>query len=430
MSSVNAVAQPDCGDVSVSRTETPLPCDLATNAAFAGWISARLVALVDELIPGREVWAESLSFDHRADPAEPVTIALTVLEHHDRNATTLSGAAVGARSGRRLAVGTIRIGSPDRLGGTTSGAQVPADISHRRWGYEELLARCQNRDPLDTAVIWPIDHVALAATVEAAQAGLIVPTLIGPGDRIRDAAAAAGLDVSRWVIAEAGSEAAAAAAGVRLVRAGEAHLLMKGSLHTAELMHAVLNHEHGLPHATWLSHVFVFDVPAYPKPLLLTDAAVTIAPTLEQKAVICRNAIGVAHALGIARPKVAILSAIEDVDPAIPSTLDAAALCKMADRGQIAGAVVDGPLAMDNAVSMDSTTTKRIVSPVAGDADILLVPNLEAGNILYKNLVYLADAEAAGVIVGACVPIVLTSRSDSVRTRLASTALASVLATS
>jgi phosphate butyryltransferase len=273
-----------------------------------------------------------------------------------------------------------------------------------------------------------MDRTALAATVQAASAGILAPILVGPAEAIQATARTAGLDVSAWPIVDAVSDVDAAAAGAALVADGSAQVVMKGSLHTSTLLHAVLARDAATVGRNWLSHVFVFDIPAYPKPLLLSDAVVAIAPTLQQKAVICRNAIMVADAIGIPVPRVAILSAVEDIDPAIASTLDAAVLCKMADRGQITGAVLDGPLALDNAVSAAAAATKGIASPVAGDADILIVPNLEAGNILYKSLTYLAGADAAGVIVGATVPIVLVSRADSVRTRIASAALASVVA--
>jgi phosphate butyryltransferase len=273
-----------------------------------------------------------------------------------------------------------------------------------------------------------MDRTALAATVQAASAGILAPILVGPAEAIQATARTAGLDISAWPIVDAVSDVAASAAAASLVADGSAQVVMKGSLHTSTLLHAVLDRDSAIAGHSWLSHVFVFDIPAYPKPLLLSDAVVAIAPTLQQKAIICRNAITVAHVIGIPEPRVAILSAVEDIDPAIASTLDAAVLCKMADRGQITGAVLDGPLALDNAVSAAAAATKGIASPVAGDADVLIVPNLEAGNILYKSLTYLAGADAAGVIVGAAVPIVLVSRADSVRTRIASAALASVVA--
>ena len=308
------------------------------------------------------------------------------------------------------------------------GAAAVADRRHRY--YEDLIERSRSNDPLPTAVVYPVDQLALRATMEAASAGILAPILIGPGELIRDTARTAGLDIAGLPVVDVPSDTAAAATGVGLAEEGQAQVLMKGSLHTSTLLHAVLASDRVRPAHGWLSHVFVFDVPAYPKQLLLSDAVVAIAPNLEQKAIICRSAISVAHALGIALPKVAILSAIEDIEPAIISTLDAAALCKMADRGQITGAVLDGPLALDNAISASAAVSKGISSPVAGDADVLIAPNLEAGNVLYKSLTYLAGADAAGVIVGASVPIILASRADSVRTRISSAALASVLATS
>jgi phosphate acetyltransferase len=309
-------------------------------------------------------------------------------------------------------------------------AQVATDApagGHRC--YEDLITACNQSEPLPTAVVYPMDWTSLDATVEAVSAGILAPILIGPSEVIRETARAARLDISEWPIVDAPSDVAAAAAGADLAHEGRVQVLMKGSLHTNTLLHAVLTADAAAPPHRWMSHVFVFDVPAYPKPLLLSDAVVAIAPTLEQKAAICRQAISVAHVLGISEPRVAILSAVEDIDPSITSTLDAAALCKMADRGQITGAVLDGPLALDNAINVEAAATKGIASPVAGNADILIAPNLEAGNILYKSLTYLAGADAAGVIVGAAVPIVLVSRADSVRTRIASAALASVLAT-
>jgi len=280
---------------------------------------------------------------------------------------------------------------------------------------------------LRTAVVYPTDGVSVAAAVDAAQRGIIDPILVGPVAMMRDAAETAQLDVTGFELVDAADESSAAATAVRLARDGKVAMLMKGDLHTAALLGAMMERVSGLRGNRRMSHVFVFDVPTYPKPLLVSDAVVNIAPTLAHKADICRNAIDVAHAIGIVEPKVAILSAVEIVDPAIPSTIDAAALCKMADRGQIVGALLDGPLAMDNAISVVATETKHIASPVSGHADILIVPNLEAGNILYKNLTYLAQADAAGVVVGARVPIILASRADSLRTRIASAALAAIL---
>ena len=300
------------------------------------------------------------------------------------------------------------------------------DSTLTRETYEKLIAHGAGLPATRCAVVHPCDAPSLGGAMAAARAGLIVPLLVGPAARIRRAAEEAGLDIAGVAVIDTPHSHASAARAVELVRAGEANALMKGSLHTDELLEAVVDRERGIRTERRLSHVFVMDVPTYPKPLLITDAAVNIAPTLEVKADIVANAIELAHALGIARPKVAILSAVETVSAKIPSTIDAAALCKMADRGQITGALLDGPLALDNAISREAAATKGIVSPVAGDADILLVPDLEAGNMLAKELTFLAGAEAAGIVLGARVPIMLTSRADSVRTRLASAAVAAL----
>ncbi|NYH19877.1 bifunctional enoyl-CoA hydratase/phosphate acetyltransferase [Paraburkholderia bryophila] len=294
--------------------------------------------------------------------------------------------------------------------------------------YDALIASCRALTPVRTAVAHPCDEVSLRGAVEASEAGLIVPTLIGPEGRIRRLAASLELDLAAFRVVDAPHSHAAAAKAVELVRAGEADALMKGSLHTDELLEEVVRKDTGIRTERRLSHVFIMDVPTYPKPLFITDAAVNIFPTLEQKADIVRNAIELAHALGIALPKVAVLSALETVTSKIPSTLDAAALCKMADRGQIGSAIIDGPLAFDNAISAQAAAIKHLNSPVAGDADILLVPDLEAGNMLAKELTYLAKADAAGIVLGARVPIILTSRADNERARMASCAVAALYA--
>lgn len=302
----------------------------------------------------------------------------------------------------------------------------PSSITREK--YERLIARGTGLPAAPTAVAHPCDAPSLGGAMAAAQAKLIVPLLVGPEARIRRVAAEAGIDLAGAQIIDTPHSHASAAQAVALVRAGQATALMKGSLHTDELLEAVVHRETGIRTERRISHVFIMDVPTYPKPLLITDAAVNIAPTLDEKVDIIVNAIGLAHALGLERPKVAILSAVETVTAKIPSTIDAAALCKMADRGQITGAILDGPLALDNAISREAAATKGIVSPVAGDADILLVPDLEAGNMLAKELIFLANAEAAGIVLGARVPIILTSRADSVRTRLASAAVAAIYA--
>ncbi|MBA8888790.1 phosphotransacetylase [Dokdonella fugitiva] len=306
-------------------------------------------------------------------------------------------------------------------------ATSPID-EHAHGGYERLLRAAQALPPIRVAVAHPCSREALEAAIEARDADLIVPVLVGPRARIDALAVEAGLSLDGVERVDVEHSHAAAAAAVALARECKVDAVMKGSLHTDELLHAALDRENGLRTARRVSHAFLMDVPMYPRPMLITDAAVNIAPTLAEKADIVQNAIDLMHRVGYERPRVAILSAVETVNPAIASTVEAAALCKMADRGQITGGVLDGPLAFDNAVSEEAARIKGIDSPVAGRADVLVVPDLESGNMLYKQLVYLAGADAAGVVLGARVPIILTSRADSVRIRLASCALAVLLA--
>jgi phosphate acetyltransferase len=294
--------------------------------------------------------------------------------------------------------------------------------------FRRLVARAQSQPPVPTAVVHPCDEVSLSGAVEGAKLGLITPILVGPEARIRDTAARAGLDISPYDIVNAEHSHDAAAKAVALVRAGKAQALMKGSLHTDELMGAVVARETGLRTARRISHCFIMDVPGHADALIITDAAVNIAPSLEEKVDIVQNAIDLAHALGAPEARVAILSAMETVNPKVPSTLEAAALCKMADRGQITGGILDGPLALDNAISPEAVAVKKIKSPVGGRANILVVPDLEAGNMLAKSLALLAGADGAGIVLGARVPIILTSRADELLTRLASCAVASLLA--
>jgi phosphate acetyltransferase len=294
--------------------------------------------------------------------------------------------------------------------------------------YEAMLERCRSLPAVTTAVAHPCEETALAGAMEAAEKGLIVPILVGPEAKIREIAKAHGIKLGQTRIIDAAHSHASAAKAVELVRQGEAELLMKGSLHSDELLGAVVARETGLRTARRISHVFIMDVPTYHKVLIVTDAAINIAPTLEDKADICQNAIDLGISLGLRRPKVAILAAVETVNSKMQATLDAAALCKMADRGQIKGGVLDGPLAFDNAISAEAAAIKGIESKVAGDPDILLVPDLEAGNMLAKQLTFLANADSAGIVLGARVPIILTSRADSVRSRIASCGVAMLAA--
>jgi phosphate acetyltransferase len=294
--------------------------------------------------------------------------------------------------------------------------------------YQHLLALTAGLKPIATAVVHPCDGESLAGALDAAHSHLIVPILVGPEAKIRAAARSIDADLSLYTLIGAAHSHDAADKAVQLARAGKVQALMKGSLHTDELMAAVVAKESGLRTARRMSHVFIVDVQTYPRPLLITDAAINIEPSLLDKRDIVQNAIDLAHVLGIAAPKVAILSAVETINPELRSTIDAAALCKMAERGQITGGVLDGPLAFDNAISREAAQAKAIVSPVAGEADILVVPDLESGNMLAKQLQYLAGARAAGIVLGARVPIVLTSRADSAIERMASCAVALLLA--
>ncbi|MDR5898394.1 bifunctional enoyl-CoA hydratase/phosphate acetyltransferase [Halomonas vilamensis] len=297
-----------------------------------------------------------------------------------------------------------------------------------RGRLHEILTAADHPEPMRTAVVHPVDESSIRGAVESAAQRLIIPVLVGPKEKIRAAAEAAEVDISDFELIDTPHSHAAAEKAVALARQSSVDALMKGALHTDELLHEVVNRESGLRTERCLSHVMAFDVPTYPRPLLITDAAINIYPKLDQKRDIVQNAIELAHALGNLDPKVAILSAVETINPKISSTLDAAALCKMADRGQITGGTLDGPLAFDNAVSEAAAKTKGIVSPVAGRADILLAPDLEAANMLMKQLSHLADATGAGLVVGARVPIILTSRADDALTRMASCALALLLA--
>jgi phosphate acetyltransferase len=300
------------------------------------------------------------------------------------------------------------------------------DNKHEK--YQRLIDYCKSLPPLPTAVVHPCDQSSLGGAVEAAQLGLIAPILVGPAERIKAVAKECGIPISDYPLVDAPYSQAAATAAVQLVREGKAEALMKGSLHTDELMAAVVGRDSGLRTGRRVSHCFVMDVPGHESALIITDAAVNIAPTLDEKKDILQNAIDLGHALMMPEVRVAILSAMETVNPKVPSTIEAAALCKMVDRHQITGAVVDGPLALDNAIDPEAARIKGIDSPVAGRANVLMVPDLEAGNMLAKSLTFLGGADAAGIVLGARVPIILTSRADSAMTRRASCAVAVLVA--
>ena len=376
--------------------------------------------------PGTIYLNQSLSFRRPVALGDLVRVSVTVKEKNSENHRLLLDCLCANEEGKTVISGAAEVLAPTEK------------VRRQRWVLPEvrlservhlhrLLAAAKERPPVPTGVVHPTDEASLGGVIAAAEQGLIVPLLIGPEDKIRAAAEAASIDLSPYELVATEHSHAAAAKAVALARAGEVQALMKGKLHTDELMRAVVARETGLRTERRLSHIFAFDVPTYAQPLFITDAAINVAPTLEHKRDIVQNAIDLAHALGIECPKVAVLSAVETVTPIIPSTLDAAALCKMADRGQLSGALVDGPLAFDNAVSPEAAHIKGIVSPVAGQADILVVPDLEAGNMLAKQLEYLGGAEGAGIVLGARVPIILTSRADDAISRLASCALAVML---
>jgi len=377
--------------------------------------------------PGCDLLSEELRFFQDPAPGDIVTVTGTVTARPSDDTASIA-VVVNTKRGH-LVEGILTVRLPAEQVSLHREAH-PDIILHRHQHLERLLARSADAPSLIAAVAWPCDRDSLQGAIDARASGAMHPILVGPRSTMEQAAAQAGLSLEGVELQEAESPHAAAASAVRLCREGRAGALMKGSLHTDELMAAVVARDSGLRSTRRISHVFAMDVPSYPKPLFITDAAINIEPDLATKADIIQNAVDMLHALGAKQPKVAILSAVETVNPKIPGTLDAAALCKMADRGQITGAILDGPLAFDNAISRAAAAVKKISSPVAGDVDLLVAPNLEAGNMLAKQLSYLAHADSAGIVLGARVPIILTSRSDSVTSRLASVAVARLLAAS
>lgn len=374
--------------------------------------------------PGTIYLDQTLKFHKPVGIGDTVTVRLTVIEKEpDRNRVKLSCLCTNG-DGKTVISGEALVIAPDEKIRRPRVA-MPDLVMHKRGdGYDRLLEQAHDLPSLPTAVVHPCDEYALKSALQSYDLGLITPVLVGPEARIHAAAEDAGLDISGLEIVDSPHSHASAELAVAIVRDGRARALMKGALHTDEIMSAVVSKSKGLRSERRMSHVYVMDVPTYPKPLIITDAAINIQPDLQTKADIVQNAVDLAQAIGIETPKVAILSAVETITPRIPSTVEAGALCKMADRGQIKGAVLDGPLAFDNAISMRAVATKGISSPVAGQADILVAPDLEAGNMIAKQLVYLAGAEAAGIVLGAQVPIILTSRADDSRARIASTAIA------
>jgi len=388
---------------------------VGAEALVSGLLSRRLPG------PGTTILQQDLRFEGSVAVGDELVGTVTAREKRAAGHVIVFDCQV-SRGAEDLVSGSVTVAAPTaRI--TYNDVATPELILRHNDAFAKILRRCEGIPPVRCAIVHPCDRDSLLGAVEAAKRGLIEPVLVGPEDKIRAVALAQGVDLSPYRIISTEHSHEAAEKAVALARAGEVEALMKGSLHTDELMAAVVPSATGLRTARRVSHVFIMDVPAYPRMLLVTDAAINIAPCARDKADIVQNAIELAHVLGIEQPRVAILAAVETVNPDMQATVDAAMLCKMADRGQITGGVLDGPLGFDNAISEEAARTKKIVSPVAGKADILLVPDLEAGNMVAKQLQYLAGADSAGIVLGTRVPIVLTSRADSVRTRLASTAV-------
>lgn len=418
------------GDVNPAH----LDADYAAGDMFHGIIAHGMLggALISSVLgtrlpgPGTIYLSQDLRFRRPVAVGDTVTATVTVKEKRPETSDLVLGCVCANQDGKLVITGTAIVRAP-REKVSRPRMELPDVRMSRHQRYHEILARAAHFPPVPTAVVHACDVASIQAAVEAAQLKLIDPIFVGPRARIEAAAANAQADITGFEIVDTPHSHASAAAAVALVRNGRVGLLMKGALHTDELMHEVVAPSHGLRTVRRVSHAFLMDVPSYPRPLIITDAAVNIAPTLEDKRDIVQNAIDLAHIMGVAKPRVAILSAVETVTGKLASTLDAAALCKMADRGQISGGLLDGPLAFDNAVSPAAAHDKGITGPVAGFADILVVPDLEAGNMLAKQLTFMAGADSAGVVLGARVPIILTSRADGARTRIASCAVAAMM---
>ncbi len=421
----------------VSGDENPANLDAVFAAtdlfghivAHGMWTAALVSAVLGTRLPGPGTiyLGQDLRFRKPVAPGDTVTVTVTVQEKRPEKRIVLLDTRCTNQSGEEVLTGTATVIAPGHAIEWPR-RKLPEVSMRRHDRYDSFVKDARALPMIQAAIVHPCSPEAILAAVEIRDEGLLEPLLIGPEARIRAAAEAAQVSLDGIAIEAVAHSHAAAARAVELAAAGKVAVLMKGSLHSDELLAAVVAAGSGLRTERRISHVYAMSVPAYRKPLIVTDAAINIQPTLEQKRDICQNAIDLLHLLGMAEPLVAVLAAVETVNPQMPSTLDAAALTVMAARGQITGARVDGPLAFDNAISPDAAKTKGIVSPVAGQADILLVPDLEAGNMLAKQLIYFAGADAAGLVLGARVPIILTSRSDSLKTRIASAALAKLVA--
>jgi len=418
-----AVAALDADAESIGLSTTNGFQAIALGASWGeGFVAAAVAARFPG--PGTQWVRHNFRVTKAFAPGDAVTLTLAVRSKQDEGRRVRMDCRAIFANGDLALDGEVEVVAPHEKLTIGSVDGRPAEPREKGKRYRRLMETARRLPPLRTAVVHPVDEASLLGAVEAHREGLIEPVLIGPEARIRAAAETHAIDISGLEIVAVEHSHAAAETAVALARAGKVEALMKGALHTDELMHAVVDSANGIRTGRRMSHVFAIDAPSYPRALFITDAAVNIYPSLIDKRDIIQNAIDLARALGILVPRVAILSAVETVSPDIRSTLDAAALCKMADRGQITGGILDGPLAFDNAISIEAARMKGIVSPVAGRPDILVAPDLEAGNMIAKQLEYLADAEMAGVVMGARVPIMLTSRADGPLARLGSAAIA------
>ena len=394
------------------------------------WCASLISGLFSMNIPGPGCTLTNvcLNFSHRIRVGDRLLVKARVAAKDDSTKKIIFDCEGCNGDGVAIFSGTAELLAPAEKTRYSTLPLPQLIVNNQYRHYLGMIARATSKPPVRTGIVWPCDEVSLGGAFQAFKDHLIAPVLVGPEAKIRGLAETMQLDLGTIPIVEVGDSRSAAIKAVELARRGEVQMLMKGSLHTDELMSAVVSRDGGMRIGRRISHVFALDVPSYHKTLFVTDAAVNIQPDLETKIDILQNAIDMMLAIGVVNPKVAILSAVESVNPSIPSTLDAASLCKMVDRGQITGAIVDGPLAFDNAISSEAANIKKIKSRVAGDVDLLMVPNLEAGNVLFKELQYLAGALAAGVVVGAKVPVVLTSRADGELARMASCALGVLIA--
>ncbi|WP_020186173.1 bifunctional enoyl-CoA hydratase/phosphate acetyltransferase [Methylopila sp. 73B] len=419
------------GDVNPAHLDAAFAAtDLFGHIVAHGmWTGALVSAVLGAKLPGPGTiyLGQDIRFRRPVTPGDTITVTVTVKEKRPEKRIVLLDTTATNQTGDQVLTGVATVIAPDRSIEWPR-AKLP-DVKLRRHDrYDGFVAEARGLPPIRAAIVHPCSPEAILGAGEARDEGLFDPILIGPEAKIRASAEQAGVSMDGFAIENVEHSHAAAARAVELAVSGAVATLMKGSLHTDELLGAVVGSGSGLRTERRISHVYAMDVPAYAKPIVVTDAAINIQPTLEQKRDICQNAVDMLRLLGVEKPRVAVLAAVETVNAKMPSTLDAAALTVMAARDQITGALVDGPLAFDNAISPDAAKTKGIVSPVAGQADVLLVPDLEAGNMLAKQLIHFAGADAAGLVLGARVPIVLTSRSDSLRTRIASAALAKLIA--